>query len=178
MRAVLDACVLYPTVLREILVAVAQAGAITPLWSTRILGEWQHAAARLGPAGATVAAGEIAQLRASWPDANIPADPQLEARLFLPDPADTHVLATAIGGGADVIITLNLRDFPRGQTEGIEARSPDAVLMDLWLADTALVEDAVASVQARTEAISGRAQPLRPLLKRARLPRLGKALGS
>jgi hypothetical protein len=35
----------------------------------------------------------------------------------------------------------------------------------------------VAAVQARAEAASGRAQPLRPLLKRAGLPRLGKRLG-
>ena len=48
MKAVLDACVLYPTVLREILIGVADAGLYTPVWSPRILAEWRHAAARLG----------------------------------------------------------------------------------------------------------------------------------
>ena len=49
MKAVLDACVLYPTVLREILIGVADAGLYQPLWSARILDEWRHAAVRLGP---------------------------------------------------------------------------------------------------------------------------------
>lgn len=176
MRLVLDACVLYPTVLREILTGVASAGGFAPLWSARILAEWQHAAARLGAGGATTAAGEIALLRARWPEAEIAADPTLEARLSLPDPADCHVLAAALLGQADAIVTLNLRDFPRNRLEGLRALPPDDLLMDLWLADSALVETVVAQVQNRTEQVSGRAQPLRPLLKRAKLPRLGKAL--
>ncbi len=180
MKAVLDACVLYPTVLREILTGLAARGGFTPLWSPRILGEWEHAAARLGPKGAAIAAGEIALLRAGFPHAECAADPALEARLHLPDPADTHVLATAIAGGADVIITLNLRDFPTRALapEGIAARSPDDFLMAFWLADPKLVGAVVAKVQTRTETISGRPQPLRALLRRAKLPRLGKALAS
>jgi len=176
MRLVLDACVLFPTILREILIGVAGQGAFVPLWSARILGEWQHAAARLGPAGAAIASGEIALLRARWPDAEIPADPVLEARLYLPDPADCHVLAAALLGGADSVITLNLRDFPTRQMEGLRARAPDDLLMDLWLADSAMVEMVVADVQARSAAISGQPRPLRAMLKRAKLPRLGKAL--
>ncbi|MGP9792119.1 RSP_2648 family PIN domain-containing protein [Roseinatronobacter sp. NSM] len=178
MRAVLDACVLYPTVLREILVGVAARNGFTPVWSARILAEWQHAAARLGPAGAVIAAGEIAQLRALWPMAEIPAAPELEARLDLPDAADKHVLATAISAQAECIITLNLRDFPRRalQAEGVQAQSPDAFLMALWLDAPQCVEQAVHAARTATEAASGRAQPLRALLKRANLPRLGKAL--
>ncbi|NBB98221.1 MAG: PIN domain-containing protein [Alphaproteobacteria bacterium] len=176
MRLVLDACVLFPTILRELLIGVAGQGGFTPLWSSRILGEWQHAAARLGPGGAAIASGEIALLRARWPEAEIPADPALESRLFLPDPADCHVLAAALLGGAEAVITLNLRDFPTRQMEGLRARSPDDLLMELWLADSAMVEGVVAEVQARSAEISGQPRPLRPLLKRAKLPRLGKAL--
>ena len=63
MKAVLDTCVLYPTVLREILIGAADAGLYEPVWSARILAEWRHAAARLGPDGAAVAGAEIALLR-------------------------------------------------------------------------------------------------------------------
>lgn len=180
MKAVLDACVLYPSVLREILIGVAEKGLYTPLWSARILSEWQRAAARLGPEGAAIAAGEIATLRSDWREAEIVADPDLEPRLWLPDPADAHVLATAIAGRAAVIVTLNLRDFPNRALapEGVQAQSPDDFLMECWLTDASSVETVIASVHARTESLSGRDQPLRALLKRAKLPRLGKALGS
>lgn len=179
MKAVLDACVLYPSVLREILVGVAAQGVFVPLWSARIMGEWQRAAARLGPEGAAIAAQQIAALRATWPQAEIAADSALEARLWMPDKADAHVLATAITGGAGWIITQNLRDFPARTlgAEGVRAQSPDDFLMARWLENAPPVETAVQAAQAATVAASGRAQPLRALLKRARLPRLGKALG-
>ncbi len=47
--------------------------------------------------------------------------------LELPDPDDRHVLAAAIVVNADVIVTCNLRDFPRDNLEvyGIEAQHPD-----------------------------------------------------
>lgn len=37
MRLVLDACVLFPGRLRDILLGVAERGGFTPLWSARIL---------------------------------------------------------------------------------------------------------------------------------------------
>ena len=49
MKAVLDACVLFPTVLREILLGVAAKGLYEPLWSDRILREWVLATVKLGP---------------------------------------------------------------------------------------------------------------------------------
>jgi hypothetical protein len=179
MRAFLDACVLYPSVLREILTGVAAAGGFVPLWSDRVLAEWARAAARLGPEGALIAGGEIARLRAAFPDALCPANPAAEALLELPDAADKHVVASAQAGGADCIITLNLRDFPPRAlfATGLRATSPDDFLMAQWLAQPALVEAAVAKVQSATEAHSSRVQPIRALLKRANLPRLGKALG-
>ena len=179
MRVVLDACVLYPSVLREILIDVAARGAFTPLWSARILAEWQRAAARLGTPGEAIASGEIAALRARWRDAEIATDPTIEARLWLPDPADVHVLATAIAGGAARIVTLNMRDFPQRElaADGITAQSPDDFLMECSLDLPDVVEAAVRAAHRRTEDLSGRDQNLRALLKRAKLPRLGKALG-
>ena len=170
----LDACVLYPTVLREILVGVARAGVYQPVWSARILEEWQRAAARRDDG--VVAEGEIAQLRAGWPAAEVA--PGREDDLWLPDPADVHVLATARAGGAERIVTLNLRDFPARELagHGITAEHPDAFLYGLWLAEADLVGGVARSVHREAERLAGEAMPIRALMKRARLPRLGKAL--
>ncbi|UWS78384.1 PIN domain-containing protein [Phaeobacter sp. G2] len=180
MKLLLDTCVLYPTVMREMLVGAAAQGAFTPLWSARILEEWSRAALKLGPEGAAQARAEVALLKASWPQAVVAPAPGVEARLWLPDAADVHVLAAAITGHADAIVTVNNKDFPR-QTlaeEGLERIGPDQLLYDLWLKDPALMEALGAEVLAEANRLSGGAWEIRPLLKKARLPRLAKALAA
>lgn len=178
MRAVLDANVLFPTVLREILIGVARRGLYRPLWSERILEEWARAVVKLGPGAEEVARGEIALLKADWPGAMVAVRPGLEARLWLPDPADVHVLATAIAGSADLIVTLNAADFPRATlaAEGVERQDPDQFLTGLHETAPEAVAEAVEEVAETARRLSGEALPLRPLLKRARLHRLGKRL--
>ena len=178
MKVLLDACVLYPTVLREILLCVAGQGLYTPLWSERILEEWARAARKIGPTGEAQARGEIALLRANWPKASVPPHEGLEARLWLPDPADVHVLAAAIAGSADLILTFNAGDFPRRtlDEEGLRRDAPDYFLLELWREAPEAVEGCVTQVHAVACRMSGEEMDLRKLLKRARLPRLGKAL--
>lgn len=178
MKAVLDANVIYPTVMREMILGVAGAGAFTPLWSERIIGEWVRAAQKLGPTGAAQAACEAALLAVRWPKAEVPPAPGIEARLWLPDAADTHVLAVAIASSADVIVTMNAKDFPRNilAEEGLSRADPDAFLMGFWQANPELVAGVAERVLAEARRLSGEAWELRPLLKKARLPRLAKAL--
>jgi hypothetical protein len=60
---VLDANVLYPTVLREVLLGCAEAGLYQPAWSPRIAEEWARTAARHGGLeDAAWARAEIARL--------------------------------------------------------------------------------------------------------------------
>ena len=178
MRVLIDACILFPTVTRETVVGAAAAGGFVPLWSARILEEWARATRRLPEGAEAVARGEIALLRAAWPEAEVAVDAGLAETLSLPDPADRHVLAAAIAGGADVLLTRNRADFPTRTLarHGITLREPDGFLVELLEGGVDLARVA-AGVQARAERASGRAQPLRALLKRAGLPRLGKALG-
>lgn len=177
MKVFLDACVLYPTVLREILIGCGREGLYRPLWSPRVLEEWARAARKI-PDGEMFARGEIAALRAAFPKAEVTPGAGTQARMYLPDPNDVHVLAAASDASADRLVTLNIKDFPRRDVlaEGIDLQNPDAFLMDLWLADDVVVARVVETVRATAERISGEAKPLRPLMKRARLPRLGKAL--
>ena len=180
MKALLDACVLYPTVTREILLNVAKEGLFTPLWSPRILEEWARAARKLGPEGEPQARSEIALLRANWPKAEVTPKEADMARLWLPDENDIHVLAAAIAGSADVLVTFNAQDFPRNTLadEGLERDGPDHFLHVLWQAEPAKVEAAVKRVHTEAERISGQPWEVRKLLKKARLPRLGKALAT
>ncbi|MEL6643861.1 MAG: PIN domain-containing protein [Pseudomonadota bacterium] len=178
MKVLIDANVLYPTVLREITLGVAATGYFTPLWSARILEEWARAAARRDPAQEPIARGEIALLRARWPDAEVAVSPETEATLHLPDPNDIHVLAAAIDGGADELLTMNRADFPTRTlaAHGILRRDPDGFLTEALAAQPADLRRVVTDVHATACRLSGQDLPLRGLLKRARLPRLGKAL--
>lgn len=179
MKVLLDTCVIYPTVMREMILGVAGAGAFIPLWSERILGEWLHEAARLGPEAAAQAEAEAALMAAAWPGASVSYPPALEARLWLPDAGDIHVLAAAVAGSADGILTLNARDFPRHvlAEEGLWRADPDAFLHGIWRARPDLVAGAAETVLARARRLSAGDWEMRALLKKARLPRLARALG-
>lgn len=178
MKVLIDTCVLYPTVMREMVIGVAGQGLFTPLWSPRILEEWARAARKLGPGMEEVARGEIAALEAAWPGASITPRGGDLGRLHLPDEDDIHVLAAAIAGSADALMTLNVRDFPRhvlGE-EGLALVVPDLFLKSLYDENPAPVIAVARAVQGEAERLSGEDWPIRRLMKKARLPRLGKAL--
>jgi predicted nucleic acid-binding protein len=178
MKVLLDTCVIYPTVMREMILGVAGAGAFTPLWSERIIAEWLHVVVKLGPDAQAQATGEAALMAARWPGGSVVYPPSLEDRLWLPDPADRHVLAAAIAGSADGILTLNARDFPRGvlAEEGLWRADPDAFLHGIWQAQPELVAQVAVDVFLKARELSEGDWQMRPLLKKARLPRLAKAL--
>lgn len=178
MRAVLDACVLYPPVLRDLLLGCAEAGLYEPKWSERILEEWARATVKLGPGAEAQARGVAVLMREVFPRAMVAAAPGVEARLVLPDPNDTHVLAVAVASGADAIVTFNAQDFPRHVLagEGVERRDPDGFLWELWSGAPEQAGAVIARVHARAEAMAGGSVSLKALLKRASLPRLAKAV--
>lgn len=179
-RILIDTCVLYPTVMREVVLGVAATGAFEPIWSSRILEEWARAAIKLGPEGEAQARAEIAMLRANWPTSERPAAPGLAARLWLPDADDVHVLAVAVDAGADMIMTLNAKDFPRGTLaeEGLERVDPDSYLMRLWPEHDTAISAVSEQILKAAQQMSGRDWDMRGLMKKARLPRLAKALSS
>jgi len=68
------------------------------------------------------------------PDARVTGYASIIPKLSLPDAQDRHVLAAAIHGKAQVLVTLNLKDFPARLLEpfGIEAQTPDAFVARLF----------------------------------------------
>ncbi len=170
-RVFLDACVLYPPLLRGLVLGAADEALIAPLWSLRVLDEWVLAIARKAP-GALAEAEAARAALAARPGATVPSAPDLEAAFALPDPADAHVAAAAAAAGADTLLTLNLRDFPARALapHGLAARHPDGALWELW----SRAPEAMGRVLA--DALPGLDPAARRVpLKRARLSRFGKA---
>ena len=179
MRVLIDACVLYPTVMREVVLGVAGAGLFEPRWSPRILEEWARAARKIGPEGETIARGEIAAIEARFPRASVKIPQGVEARLWLPDPNDIHVLAAAVGCSADAIMTMNAKDFPKNELadQGLDRVDPDGFLVALAAEAPDQVRGVGAAVLAQARRLSGEPWEMRKLMRKARLPRLGKLLG-
>ena len=98
MRALLDTNVLYPTVMRDLLLGAASRGLFTPLWSPRILSEWKHVAGRRGPEDLLIAEAAIVAMTGNVPvDVGFPHQGRqllLDLLLFLGDSfsLDTKVL--------------------------------------------------------------------------------------
>jgi len=91
--ALLDTCVLWPSLQRDFLLSLAVEGLYRPIWSAAILDE--------------------CEMRRAFDDAEVAGGEGLDGTYGLPDPDDEHVVAAAVVGGAGAIITLNLRDFPK-----------------------------------------------------------------
>jgi len=66
---------------------------------------------------------------------------RLVESLSLPDPDDRHVLAAAICGHAEVIVTFNEKDFPAKVLEefGVETQHPDEFISHLITLDWSMV---------------------------------------
>lgn len=129
---VLDACVLFPNLLRDTLLTLAEHEMFRPLWSEAILDEVRRnvlAKRKVAPAALDRT---LAMMNASFDGALVENWKPLAAGLALPDPDDHHVLATAIAGGAQSITTFNLVDFPADQLDSyhVEAVHPDNFLLD------------------------------------------------
>ncbi|MGJ8612531.1 MAG: RSP_2648 family PIN domain-containing protein [Octadecabacter sp.] len=178
MRVLIDACVLYPTVMREVVLGVAEAGLFEPRWSPRILEEWARAARKIGPEGETIARGEVAGIEARFPRASVKIPQGVEARLWLPDPNDIHVLAAAVGCSADAIMTMNAKDFPKNELadQGLDRVDPDGFLIGLAVKHPDAVRQVGERVLAEARRLSGEPWEMRKLMRKARLPRLGKLL--
>lgn len=178
MRVMIDACVLYPTVMREVMLGCAKAGLFEARWSARILEEWARAAGKLGPAQDVWARGEIASLGARFPQAIVPYDQAQERQFWLPDPADIHVLAAAVVGSCDGILTMNAKDFPKNILgDAVLLRwDPDGFALLLLAQAPLQVRSVAETVLAEANRLSPAPWSMRALMKKARMPRFGKAL--
>lgn len=125
--AILDACVLYPAEIRDLLLYLAKYRFYDAKWTSEILRERERALrtrrkdlSESQITSATFAMNEV------FPGALVKIDPTISPNT-LPDVNDLHVLVGAMSCQATVIVTLNLKDFPMGilSRYGIRAEHPD-----------------------------------------------------
>jgi predicted nucleic acid-binding protein len=132
--AFFDANVLYPSDLRNLLMHLALSGLFRATWSAGVHEEWMSALLRNRT---DLSREKLERTRMLMDqhatDALVTGYEDLIPGLHLPDPNDRHVLAAAIRGRADVIVTANLRDFPAETLAefGIEAQHPDEFVLHL-----------------------------------------------
>lgn len=129
--ALLDANVLYPAPLRDLLLQLAVTDFFAAKWTADIHREWIEALLRNEPHRNRAALERTRDLMDSKTrDCLVTSYEALIPVIELPDPNDRHVLAAAIVGRCDVIVTQNLKHFPEAALVpyGINAQHPDVFL--------------------------------------------------
>jgi len=157
--AVIDACVLCSPLKRNLILSLAEAELFRVRWSDEIMDEMEKAITIiLSKKDHDDAVERAAQAR------NIMNQAFAEARVVeyehhgngigrLPDEGDRHVIAAAIKSKADIIVTENLKDFPRKvlANYGIEAKSSDEFIADAIDLSPLLAIDAIKRMRLRLD---------------------------
>ena len=135
LAAVLDTCVLYSGVRRDFLLSMAAVGVFRVVISEDLLFEIQYVERRkLSDRGVTEAEADrrAARLAITLAANFVIEEPALVNAVRpvgLPDEGDEHVVAAAIVGTADVIVTDNVKDYPlERMPAGIRVQRPDEFL--------------------------------------------------
>lgn len=151
-RCVLDASVLYPAPLRDLLLELAVSDCYQAKWSNAVHDEWIRALLRDRP---DIEATRLERTRrlmdAHVRDAPVSGFEDLVSAIQLPDPDDRHVVAAAKRSGATVILTVNLKNFPTPALAplGLVAEHPDGLLTRLCRESPGRFLEALERVRAR-----------------------------
>jgi predicted nucleic acid-binding protein len=148
--AALDANVLHPQTTVDLLLRLAERGLFRVVWSDRILDEVHHSLVRRRLDDVRIRR-RIEMMKAAFPEAmvediaphlgNVPAEV---------DADDHHVVAAALAGRADAVVTNNLTHCPAEHLAplGLDVRSLDDFLLNQWTLDPATVVDALFEMEA------------------------------
>ncbi len=130
---VYDACVLYPSTMRDLLIRIAQAGLVQAKWTEQILDEVFDSLQKDRPdlEPAKLDRTRVLMIRAVR-DCLVTGYEPLIPSVSLPDPDDRHVVAAAIRAQAQTIVTNNRKDFPAASLAewDIEAQTADEFILD------------------------------------------------
>jgi hypothetical protein len=142
LAAVLDTCVVYSGLRRDFLLSLAAVGVFRVVLTEDILFEINYVEARklvLGGDDTETARGKADHLTDELRSA---FDVEDDSRILLikpvglPDPNDEHLVAAAVAGGAEVIVTDNVSDLPAALLpDGVRTQDPRSFLHDMVTAN-------------------------------------------
>lgn len=165
-----DANVLYKSLLRDLIMRLGMSGAIRPRWTGRIHEEWTRNLRLRRPETPQAAVERTRQLM----DLNLPealVTVPFTSDHALPDPDDQHVLDAALSAGAGVLLSFNLKHFPREALPShLRAMHPDEFLVACLAGQQGRVLAALQELRADLKKPPLSASELLAALERAELP--------
>lgn len=129
-NAFCDANVLYPSLLRDLLIRLDIGGLCRLRWSDEVNREWSEALVRNRGLPRDKLERTQPLMDQAVPHARVTGYASLIPALSLPDPDDRQVLAAACHSGASHLLTFNLNDFPAA----VSQPGPVVIHPDAWLA--------------------------------------------
>jgi predicted nucleic acid-binding protein len=138
---ILDACVLANQRVTDLLLRLAETPRLyLPYWSPRILDETDRTLRDQFGWPPDLVTYRREQIATHFSEALLEGFEPIES-CVVNDPKDRHVLAAAIRGKCEVIVTFNLKDFPVESLEPwqIEAHHPSKFLASLYSINQGLV---------------------------------------
>lgn len=156
LAAVLDTCVLYSGLRRDLLLSLVAVDTYRLVLTEDVLYEIEYVEVRkLVGRGTELSIAEqraaylVDQLRQNF-EVECDSRVELVAPVGLPDAADEHLIAAAVAGGAEVIVTENIKDLPdRLLPSGIRVLHPHDFLHDMVCADPARASGALTEMTER-----------------------------
>lgn len=178
-RALLDANVLYPATLRSLLIDLSLLGLYQAHWTDELQDEWMRNLLAHRPDLDPARLRRTRDLMDRALDtARITGYEHLREQFHLPDPGDRHVVAAAVQGEVELIVTQNLRDFPVEVLHplGLRAVHPDEFLQSFLVAQPDQVLEALRIQRARFRSPPISAVDMLEALKRQGVPMTVTAL--
>lgn len=183
-RVVLDTCVLMSTILKNLLLRLAQSGIFEPVWADYIGQEWRRNASRVWAVSDEDITAQWQDMQTAFPQADMGIVSEFETGLSKSDRKDWHVIAAgraalALHPGQSVcILTRNLRDFNRSELRllGLSLLDPDQFLVKCYELNPDLLVQLLALIPDDAVKIGRPREPLETVLKRERLFRLNSLI--
>jgi len=151
--ALLDASVLHPWVVCDLLLRLAERGLYRPAWSREILDELVDSLTERKPEHAERFRRRRERMEATFAEAMAERPERLMSAVpGEVDVGDRHVVAAALAARVDVVVTNNVRHFApeRLAESGLLVQTADEFLIHQWWLDPQGVHEVLAEMAAST----------------------------